>query len=65
MFRRRGKHAPPVAVSRAKKAFVSVLALGILVGGASVAVADPPGGGSKPQCVPGGNVSNPHCPSHH
>jgi hypothetical protein len=61
----RGKHAPAPAVSRPKKALVSILALAFLLGGASVAAADPPGGGSKPQCVPGGDVSNPHCPSHH
>lgn len=54
MFRRRGAHAPPVVVSKPKRVLVGVLTVGLLAGGASIAVADPGGG-------PG---SNNGCPGH-
>ncbi len=44
---------------------IAVLAVfGALSAFAPAVHADPPGGGSKPQCVPGHDPSNPHCPSH-
>jgi hypothetical protein len=66
MFRRRGAHAPPVAASRAKKVFVSVMAMAFLVLGAAGSMADPGGGpgsnhgcpGHQPPPPPGGGCGN-------
>jgi len=58
MFRRRGAHASQVVVSKPKRVLVTVLTTGLLVGGATISLADPPpptnggnGAGQSGQCT--------------
>lgn len=57
MFRRRGAHAPSVVVSKPKRALVTMLTAGVLVGAtAAIASPSPPtnggnGAGQSGQCT--------------